>query len=140
MLQESECISYDNGTASERSSVDEITKRCKECLQDLPLDRFRVHQNYCKPKDFGRSSRCKQCVRERAERKKLEWAMLNAALEQPRYHWDGYTARCNRCSGMLYFDGEDVKCRACGEQITTARQPVPLVLTRLRLLKEQAVS
>lgn len=116
----------------------ELTKVCKECLAELPLGRFRVHRNYKKPKDLGRSSRCKTCVKARAERKQQERADRNGFLEQPRYYWDGYKARCCRCHGNLYHDGAEVVCSACGEIITTARQPVPLVLTRIRLLKAQA--
>jgi hypothetical protein len=111
--------------------VEGPTKRCKECLLDLPVGRFRIHQKY---RD-GRSSRCKPCVRERAERKKLRRALQDRELERPRYYWDGYTARCLACNGGLYYDGEDVMCRWCGAQVTTARQPTPLVLTRLRLLR-----
>lgn len=111
------------------------TKICKECRLSLPIKRFRIHRKY---KD-GRSSRCKLCVKERAERKKLRRAMQDSLLEVPRYYWDGYKARCKRCDGDLYYNGEDVMCRACGDQITTARQPVPLVLTRLKQLAQQRV-
>lgn len=112
--------------------VEGPTKRCKECLLDLPVGRFRIHRKY---RD-GRSSRCKPCVRLRAERKKLRRALQDRELERPRYYWDGYTARCLACGGRLYYDGEDVWCWDCKRLITTARQPVPLVLTRLRLLRD----
>jgi hypothetical protein len=112
------------------------TKVCKECREALPLDAFRRHQNYRKPKDLGRSSRCKSCVKARAEKARAKHAAQDDALEAPRYYWDGYVPRCLRCQSKLYFDGQDVACRSCGEQITTARQPVPLVMTKLRLLQE----
>jgi hypothetical protein len=117
----------------ETSPAEPQTKTCKECLAELEITRFRVHQRY---RD-KRSSRCKPCVKERAERKKLKRAMRDRQLEVPRYYWDGYMARCMACHGSLYYDGDEVACRACGEIVTTARQPVPLVLTRLRLLREQ---